>query len=138
VDRTRGSGGGAGGVGFAWWVDDCSPVELIWRNARVPAGVVTRADSMLAEEIWKIGGLAVTSPERTAFDVGRRGRLHKAVVHLDALARATDFKVPGVEELVALHRHARGLRQLEKALHLMGTSWMPVHNHRRKRGCGSC
>jgi very-short-patch-repair endonuclease len=103
----------------AKWIDDDSPVELIWRNARAPEGVVTRADSVLAEEMQKLDGLAVTSPERTAFDIGRRGRLDDTVAHLDALARASDFKVPAVEQLVARHRHMRGLRQLEKALHLM-------------------
>jgi very-short-patch-repair endonuclease len=101
------------------WVDDDSPVELIWRNARVPAGVVTRADSVLAQEIQRLDGLAVTSPERTAFDIGRRGRLDDAVARLDALAQATELKVPAVGELMALHRHTRGLRQLEKALNLV-------------------
>jgi very-short-patch-repair endonuclease len=103
----------------AKWIDDDSPVELIWRNARAPEGVVTRANSVLAEEMQKLDGLAVTSPERTAFDIGRRDRLDDTVAHLDALARASDFKVPAVEQLVARHRHMRGLRQLEKALHLM-------------------
>jgi hypothetical protein len=103
----------------AKWIDDDSPVELIWRNARVPQGVVTRADSVLADEIRRLDGLAVTSPERTVFDIGRRGRLDDAVARLDALARATDFKVPAVEELLVRHRHTRGLRQLENVLHLV-------------------
>ncbi len=81
--------------------------------------MVTRADSVLAEEMQKLDGLAVTSPERTALDIGRRGRLDDTVAELDALARATDFKVSAVEQLVARHRHMRGLRQLEKAFHLM-------------------
>lgn len=101
------------------WIDDDSPVELIWRNARVPAGVVSRADSIFDEEVQRLDGLAVTSPERTAFDMGRRGRLDDAVARLDALARATDFKVPTVEELAARHRHTRGLRQLEQVLNLV-------------------
>jgi len=63
--------------------------------------------------------VAVTSPARTAFDIGRRGRLDDAIARLDALARATDVKVPAVEELAFRHPHTRGLRQLEQALHLM-------------------
>jgi hypothetical protein len=35
------------------------------------------------------------------------------------LARATDFKVSAVEELVSRHRHTRGLRQLEAVLNLV-------------------
>ena len=103
----------------AKWVDDDSPVELIWRNARAPEGVVTRDDLLFEDEIQRLDGLTVTTPERTAFDIGRRGPVSRAVERLDALARATDFKVPAVEELAAQHRHTRGLRQLEKALDLV-------------------
>lgn len=113
------SGLAASAMHGAKWIDDDSPVELIWRNARVPKGVVTRTDSVLAEEIQKLNGLALTTPERTAFDIGRRGRLDDAIARLDALAHATDFKVSGVEELAARHRHTRGLRHLEAALNLM-------------------
>jgi hypothetical protein len=35
------------------------------------------------------------------------------------MARATDVKVPTIEELADKHRHARGLRQLERALCLV-------------------
>src|SRR3954468_2104128 len=42
-----------------------------------------------------------------------------AIARLDALAQATDFKVSGVEELAARHRHTCGLRRLETALDLM-------------------
>ena len=103
----------------AKWVDDDSPVELIWRNARAPPGVVTRDDLLLEEEIQRLDGLTVTTPERTAFDIGRRGPVSRAVERLDALARATEFQAPAVEELAAQHRRTRGLRQLEKALDLV-------------------
>ena len=46
----------------AKWVDDDSPVELIWRNARAPEGVVTRDDLLFADEIQRLGGLTVTTP----------------------------------------------------------------------------
>ena len=61
----------------------------------------------------------MTTPERTAFDIGRQGGLTRAVAQLDALAAATDFKVNDVFELVDAHRHTRGLRQLETALNLV-------------------
>jgi very-short-patch-repair endonuclease len=101
------------------WVDDDVPVELIWRNGRSPQGVVTRDELLFGEEVQRLNGLNATTPERTAFDLGRRDRIGRAVERLDALARATDFKVPAVEELASKHRHARGLRQLEKALDLV-------------------
>jgi very-short-patch-repair endonuclease len=101
------------------WVDDDVPVELIYRNARAPQGVVTREELLLEEEFQRLNGLPVTTPERTAFDLGRRDRIGRAVERLDALARATDFKSPAVAELAARHGHARGLRQLETALDLV-------------------
>lgn len=103
----------------AKWVDDEVQVELIWRNARSPRDVVTRADLLLADEAQRIAGLDVTTPERTAFDLGRRGRLEQAVARLDALAAATGFAVDDVARLALAHPGARGLRQLRQALGLV-------------------
>jgi very-short-patch-repair endonuclease len=113
------SGLAASAMHGAKWIDDDVPIELIWRNARVPGGVVSRADSILEEEIQRLDGLAVTSPERTAFDIGRRGRIDDAVARLDALAQATGFKVPAIHELATQHPRTRGLRRLEKVLDLV-------------------
>lgn len=113
------AGSAASAMHGAKWVDDNAPVELIWRNARAPQRVVTRHDLLLSDEFQRLGGLPVTSPERTAFDLGRRGPIGHAVARLDALAAATDFKVRDVEELAGNHRHTRGLRQLEAALALV-------------------
>lgn len=103
----------------AKWVDDDSLVEMIWRNARSPQGVITRDDLLLDGELQAIDGLLVTTPGRTAFDLGRRGGVGAAVARLDALAAATHFKVPDVEELMGKHRRARGLRRLEIVLDLV-------------------
>ncbi|SEH67667.1 Very-short-patch-repair endonuclease [Mycolicibacterium rutilum] len=101
------------------WIDDDVPVELIWRNARAPEGVITRDDLLLPNEFQCLDGLPVTTPERTAFDIGRRGSLGAAVARLDALAAATGLKASAVEALAREHARARGLRQLERALDLM-------------------
>ena len=68
-----------------------------------PHGVRTRCDVLLAGESQLIGGRAVTTPERTAFDIGRRGAVRSAVAQLDSLARATGFKVDDVLELAKRH-----------------------------------
>jgi very-short-patch-repair endonuclease len=101
------------------FVDDDATVELIWKNARAPHGVVTRDDLLLPGEFECRAGLPVTTPARTAFDLGRRGRLDEAVARLDALGAATRFTPRDVVDLASRHRHTRGLRQLEQALHLM-------------------
>ncbi len=113
------AGAAASAMHGARWVDDNAPVELIWRNARAPQRVVTRDALLLNDEFQRLGGLHVTTPERTAFDIGRRGTIGRAVASLDALAAATDFKATDVGELAANHRHTRGLRQLKAALDLV-------------------
>ena len=114
------AGAAASALHGARWVDDDVPVELIWRNARAPRGVLTRHELLLSGETQLVDGLLrVTTPERTAFDIGRRGPLGRAVARLDALAAATGFKVTDVAELAANHQRARGLRQSESALDLV-------------------
>lgn len=66
-----------------------------------------------------VAGFAVTSPERTAFDIGRREPRRAAVARLDALARATGFKPADVAAVAEQHRRVRGLRRLERALDLV-------------------
>ena len=101
------------------WVDENAAVELIWRNPRVPHGVVAHYELLLGDEIRRLGDLRVTTPERTAFDIGRRGTMTHGVAALDALAAATGFKVRDVEDIAAKHPHTRGLRQLRLALDLV-------------------
>lgn len=113
------AGAAASALHGAKWVDADTVVELIWRNARAPKGVKTRDELLLDGETQQCGGLCVTTPERTAFDLARRGTIRQAVAKLDALAAATDFKVGDVHDLAAEHRHTRGLRQLQTTLDLV-------------------
>lgn len=112
------AGAAASALHGARWVADDVPIELIGTKVRAPQGMITRRDAIHDDEIIRIGALPVTSVERTAFDLGRRGLIGEAVAHLDALARATGFKVDDVRALVKRHPHTRGLRQLERALDL--------------------
>ena len=54
------------------WIDDNVPVELIHANPHPPKGVLTRRDILLTDEVHTLAGRAVTTPERTAFGIGRR------------------------------------------------------------------
>ncbi|MEE2855318.1 MAG: DUF559 domain-containing protein [Actinomycetota bacterium] len=103
----------------AKWIPDGVPVELIHSNNRPPDGVLTRRATLCAGEMQLRDGLALTTPERTAFDIGRRGAIRSAVVRLDSLARATGFKVDDVLGVAGSHPHAPGLRRLETALDLV-------------------
>lgn len=112
-------GAAAAALHGADWIPDGVPVELIHTNTRPPGGVLTRRDTLRAGEIQVRDGLPVTSPARTAFDIGRRGAVRSAVVRLDALARATGFTVDDVLGVAALHPGSPGLRRLEAALDLV-------------------
>ena len=102
----------------AKWVDDGAPVELIWGNARSPRQVVTRADLLAAGETRRIAGMSVTTPARTAFDIGRRGPLGEAVARVDSLLAATRFAVDDVVAMAGEHVGARGSGQLRRVLDL--------------------
>jgi hypothetical protein len=113
----------AGLTAAAWhgskWVDEHLPVELIWSNLRPPRGVRTYDRALCPEERSVVASLPVTTPQRTAFDVGRRGTIGLAVAHLEALVQATGVKVSDIAELADRHSGARGLRQLKTALELV-------------------
>ena len=102
----------------AKWVDDDLPIELIWSNARRPRGLRTYDMRLHSTEFVDLGGMRITTVERTAFDVARRGRLDDAIARLDALGVATGFKADDVLAVGERHRGARGLRQLRTALDL--------------------
>jgi hypothetical protein len=101
------------------WIPDSVPVELNHANTRPPYGVLTRRDALADGEMQVMNGRNVTTPERTAFDIGRYGAIRSAVVRLDALARATGFKVDDVLRIARFHPHSPGLRRLEAALELV-------------------
>jgi hypothetical protein len=103
----------------AKWVAPRTPVELVYGNPRPPRGVTIRRDSLLDDELQRCGAMAVTTPVRTAFDVGRRFPVEEAVARLDALAHATAFAVDDVASLATRHPGARGLRRLDSVLPLV-------------------
>jgi very-short-patch-repair endonuclease len=102
----------------AKWVDDDTPIELNWVNHRPPEGVVTRNETLLDHEVASLGAMAVTTAERTAFDLARRGPVGQAVARVDALARVTHLKVDDVHALALRHPHVKGLRQMDRVLDL--------------------
>lgn len=103
----------------AEWVDPHRPAELITGRKRPPPLIITRDETLLAGETTVAEGVPVTSPARTAFDLGRRPGFQTAVIRIDALARATGATVDDVTPLIDAHRGARGLKQLRRVLPLV-------------------
>lgn len=100
------------------WLDPHGPAELI-RAETATNGIVVHRDSLLDGELCRVRGIAVTTPARTAYDLGRRPGLGKAVMRLDALASATGLRAADIEAVAGRHPGSRGVVQLRQALQLM-------------------
>ncbi|KAA0099891.1 DUF559 domain-containing protein [Mycolicibacterium sp. P1-18] len=101
------------------WVDPTLPAEVNRRNGKPATGILVRRDELCDDEVQSMGALQVSTPARTAFDLGRRPGLTLAVVRVDALANATGLQAAGIAPLVARHTGGRGLRQLRTVLAMM-------------------
>lgn len=100
----------------AEWVDVDTRIELIAKSSRAQRGLVVRDETLGADEVTVVRGLATTTVCRTAFDLGRHLRRHDAVARIDALMRASPFAIDDVNVLAAQHKGARHVRRLRAAL----------------------
>ncbi|ORW31049.1 hypothetical protein AWB91_17005 [Mycobacterium paraense] len=100
------------------WIDDWLPAELNRPGRDEARGIMVHSDALDDDETCVRDGIHLTTPARTAFDLGRRKGLTTAVIRLDALMRATGVKAADIELIADRHRGARGLVQLRRALHL--------------------
>jgi hypothetical protein len=113
------AGNSAAALLGAKWVDALAPAELVSGRKRPPPLIITRNETLLAGEVVIVNGIPVTSPSRTAFDLGRRPGRQTAVIRVDALARATGVTVEAVNAVLDVHRGARGVNQLRRVLPLV-------------------
>jgi hypothetical protein len=113
------AGNSAAALFGAKWIDHEMPAELITSRTRPPPLLITRNEVLSPDEFTIVNGIPVTTPERTAFDLGRRDTRLVAIRRLDALARATGVTAAGVAPLVHTHRGGRGMKQLRELLPLM-------------------
>lgn len=103
----------------ASYVDADVPIELIWRNGRPPPGLVVRNETIADDEIQRIAGLPVTTPARTAFDLGRHLLRDDAVARIDALAWTLQVNVEDITPLIDRYPKVRGILALKTALTLV-------------------
>ncbi|AFS13011.1 MULTISPECIES: endonuclease domain-containing protein [Mycobacterium] len=120
------------------WIDDWLPAELNRAGRDKARGIIVHSDTLDDDEICTRDGMRLTTPARTAFDLGRRKGLTTAVIRLDALMHATDLKSADVELLADRHRGARGLVQLRTALTMVdGGAESPYETRTRLLLAGS-
>ena len=101
------------------YIDAVLPAEIYRRNGKKTAGIVIHRDELRNDEVGLVRGMSVTTPARTAFDLGRRRGRIAALIRVDALARATQLTPDDVWPLVERHPGVRGLVQLREVLSLM-------------------
>lgn len=98
------------------WIDAWLPAELNRQSRDKTHGIILHSDALWNDEACLRDGIQLTTPARTAFDLGRRKGFFNTVIRLDALAHATGLKMADVELLADRHRGARGLVQLRRVL----------------------
>ncbi|ORB30607.1 endonuclease domain-containing protein [Mycolicibacterium parafortuitum] len=113
------TGRAAAALHGALWVDDDSPVEILWSNSNPPPGILSRRERIPAGEITRANGMFVATPARTALDLGRRLPRGQAVAHLDALTRATGVEAPAILDLTHRYKGTKGVRRCREAVDLM-------------------
>jgi len=113
---------------------DPLPLECVVSRGKEPPslpGVVPHVDMLPSDDITCLGGIPVTSVERTALDVARFSPAHMALATLDAFAAE---KAVDVERLAERIEEWRGLRGIGQARRLIawtdacsespGESWL--------------
>jgi hypothetical protein len=100
------------------WIDAKDPADL-FRLGDAVEGINIYRDNLAVEEICVVDGMPITTPARTAYDLGRRDILERAVIRLDALANATTLEGHEVAKLIDRHAGSRGIVQLRNAVELM-------------------
>ena len=104
-------------LGTKWLDDDC-PAELVRVNRHSPAGIVVHSYDLTPDESCRRRSMQVTTPPRTAFDIGRTLPARQAIPILDALVRATGIKPSDVIAVASNKQGVRGVRRLRDALDL--------------------
>jgi very-short-patch-repair endonuclease len=102
---------------------DCAPLgapaEIVSpHRVRPHPSLIARQDEIPPDELQELDGLVVTTPLRTAYDLGRRTPLVEAVVAVDALAHVYPFDPRDVLVLARRHLGARGSAQLPQVAEL--------------------
>jgi Protein of unknown function (DUF559) len=97
----------------ARWIDhDANGAVNFPDRRRPPKQLVVYRDTLAANDIAVRRGIALTTPVRTAFDIGRRLDIDGAVEAIDAIYQATGLRRSGLAQYAAGYPGARGVRRL--------------------------
>lgn len=91
-------------------------VTLLRGRQRAHPGLLVHRDALAPRETWRVDGVVVTSPLRTAYDLVRRLDDVEGVVALDRLANTKRFAPDLLLNFAVHYPHARGNRRVAEAL----------------------
>jgi very-short-patch-repair endonuclease len=101
------------------WLDPAAPAEIVRANRRAAPGITVHSWDLAPDEICRCAGLPVTTPARTAFDVGRLCPSAQAIQILDALVNATGVPLAEVNGVADRYPGVRGVARLRSLLQLV-------------------
>lgn len=114
------------------WTDD-RPAELLHDNRHRLSGLLIRGDELRPDEVQVIDGIPVTTPARTAVDLGCWYPTVEAVAGIDALARVVEVKDVDVQAILDRSVGRRGIVRAREAVGLFDAgaespkeSWLRV------------
>lgn len=113
------AGRSAAAMHGAKWIDPRWPAEIIWANRRPPRGIRAWSYALADDEVQTLGGVRVTTPERTALDIACLYPQLQAVTAIDALVRATRLDLADVQLLAQRHKGRRRIRRARESLELV-------------------
>ncbi len=101
------------------WLSAKDPAEIVRRDRHAPVGIVAHSWRLNPGDVCVVARMSVTTPARTAFDIGRTRHVSVAVPILDALMHATGLRSEEVFALADTRPGARGVNLLRKALEMV-------------------
>lgn len=101
------------------WLDPSAPAEVVRADRHSQAGITVHTWDLAVDEVCLAESMLVTTPVRTAFDIGRLNAASKAIPILDALLNATGITPVDVCALADRRAGARGASRLRSILELV-------------------
>ncbi|MFN8072536.1 MAG: DUF559 domain-containing protein [Mycobacterium sp.] len=102
----------------AKWLDPRAPAEVLRSDRHVQQGMIARSYQVADDELCLAGSLLVTTPARTAFDIGRGRHPDEAIPIVDALLAATGIGVADIAAIADRYPGHPGVARLRCTLPL--------------------
>lgn len=101
------------------WLDAERPAVIVRADRHGQPGLVVHSWALSPGDVCLVEHMHVTTPARTAFDIGRTLPRGEAIPIMDALLNATRLRRDAVLALADTRAGTRGVERLRRTLHLV-------------------